>query len=318
MDAIQNANVIRIPVTDPSCGKSGLLHVSLPRECIACEEGVDFYATSDASAFGAVDSPASPSPSLRAAVDAAPSAEIACPRTSTDTDSGTTLDLALEHLRSARQGLADAQSDVEYADFTVNRARSDVHRLEGPLAQAEADTPSRNVRGAGEQLDFQLWSARNGLHDCEIGAARTVGDGRGITRNLESAAVCLQDLRTCLPSENGVLAVLDDAREALTEALQRSSQIDGALTPSLSELRLAETCLSLTDASVAVIKSDRTGVDVSGSAREIRDAVRQVHASLSSVQQALAAVEASVGPADTSADRAEAALEELRERLSHA
>ena len=51
---------------------------------------------------------------------------------------------------------------------------------------------------------------------------------------------------------------------------------------------------------------------------EIRDAVRQVHASLSSVQQALAAVEASVGPADTSADRAEAALEELRERLSHA
>ena len=305
MDLSNNSSVFRIPVSDPTTGKNGLLHFSLPRECVACDEAPEFYATPDTF----IEAPAAP---------AEEPASSCCSPVAMD-DVATSLDLALESIREGRHGLSTLQGDYDYADFTLHRAQSDFRRLDGPLDAACADTPTRNVSSEGDTLDFQLWGARNSLHDCASGAVRTATDAQSVSRAFESAAGHLSGMREALGStDGGVLALLDAAQQAIESATERNELARGAIGPCVFDLRNADGGLLFAEQQVADIRNDRTGIDVSRSAKELRDAIHSVNDSLKKADDTMAAAREHVGPSDEAADHAELALETLRQQLAQA
>lgn len=313
MDLNSNSGVFRIPVSDPSSGKSGLLHFSLPRECVACEESPAFYTTSDAFVAASVTDAPAHGPA------AASGADREAPPCVQSSDVATCLDLALDSIRSARQGLSTLQTDYDYADFTIHRAQSDFRRLEAPLGTAVSDTPTRNVSSAGEALDFQLWGARNSLHDCASGAVRTSTDAQVVSRSLAAASEHIAVMRESLVQvDGGIGTLLDEAQQALEDATERNELARGSIGPCVFDLRNADNGLLFAEQMVSDIRNDRAGVDVSKSAGDLRAAVIEVNESLGRADEAMAAARGNAGPADESADRAEIALESLRQQLAQA
>lgn len=312
MDLNSNASVFRNPVSDLCSGKSGVLHFSPPRACVAPEDASVFSATRDA--FVATAATEAPAPGF-----AATAVEEDVSSCTPAGDAVTRLDLALDSVRSARQGLSALQADYDYTDFTIHRAQSDFRRLESPLSTAVSDTPARNVSAAGEALDFQLWGARNSLHDCASGAVRTSTDAQNVSRSLESASEQLAAMRGGLAEVDAHIAsLLDEAQKALDGATDCSELARGSIGPCVFDLRNADNGLLFAEQQVADIRSDRTGVDVSKSAKDLRVAVAEVSASLGRAGAGLAEARGNAGSADESADRAEAALETLRQHFAQA
>jgi hypothetical protein len=224
--------------------------------------------------------------------------------------------MALDGVRDAQHDLTTLGSDLGYAEFTVRRTQGDFQRLNGPLETAVADTQTRDVHDAARQLDFILWSARNGLHDSQQGAVRSSGDAHAAASDLLGARKQLEAARGAIDSHDPkVLTLLDEASAALDEASQSALGMTTSINNSAVSLRDADSGLMFADQCVSDIHNDRSGRDVSASAKELRGAVETVKKTLGEMEHTIGAVRGQLSPADAAVARAEQALEHAREAL---
>jgi hypothetical protein len=322
MEMRDNPAVIRVPVADPSKNKrDGLLRFSLPRQCLQGECEPQFYAQGAAGEQAAAAESGGES-YVPTQPHEAPEAPLltagAFPRSAAGTPAAE-VDGILEDLGVARHQLGNAQGDVSYARFTVRRTQSDFYRMDYPLDAAERDDAQHDVSEAGSQLDFIMWSARNGLRDSSQGTARAANDGTVAGASLQSAAAKLQKLQQRLAAAGtmspAVAAALGRAHQALGDATRGSDQVTRSLSTSREQLGATDNELIYADQWISNIRQDRPGVNVSPFAQRLRESVTQVHSLLGATDDAFGQAEIGVVAADEAAAKAEQALRAARQGL---
>lgn len=311
MNVRDNPAVIRIPLADPTSNKDGLLSFALPRECLSGSSEPMFYAKGapfgdDTVTLAAPSTPAAP----------------AAPKPRTDGSPAATLDEILSGVGRVRDDLGAISSDVTYTGFNVQRTRSDFQRAQLPVMEAEQDTPQTDSSGAGQQLSFIMWSARNSLRDTEQSNTRSSAGTENVKFDLDAARQQLTELGQKLsadPKYAAVVPLLSQADQLLDRVGIGNSSIGGYLMSGQQGLQMADSQLAFSDGQVAQIESDRPGLNVSPAAFQLQSEINLADSQLLNAgeQANLAAAEtnSSTGTTDQAADvlrQAKAKLPQLR------